>query len=124
MSNAAAPQPRAQAVVHESLEPAEVLHVFGEIDIFSAPELEAAIARSVRIGRLLVVDFLECRYIDSTVVSILVRAHKALGERLRVIAPETGTVRRVLSLTAVDRVLRVDTDLIAALCSEPPAASR
>jgi anti-anti-sigma factor len=115
MSNAASASNRVQAVVHESLEPAEVLHVFGEIDIFSAPALESAIASSVRIGRLLIVDFLECRYIDSTVVSILVRAHKALGPHLRIIAPPTGTVRRVLTLTAVDRILRVDTDLTGAL---------
>jgi anti-anti-sigma factor len=117
MSNAAPTTTRTQAVVHESLEPAEVLHVFGEIDIFSAPELESAIAGSVRIGRLLIVDFLECRYIDSTVVSILVRAHKALGAHLRIIAPPTGTVRRVLTLTAVDRILRIDTDLSGALFS-------
>lgn len=117
MSKAAQFQPRSQAVIHETLEPAEVLHVFGDVDIFSAPELESAIARAVRIGRILIVDLLECRYIDSTAVSVLVRAHRALGDRLRVVAPQTGTVRRVLTLTEIGRIIRVESDLVSALGS-------
>jgi anti-anti-sigma factor len=103
------------ALVHETLDRAEVLHVFGEVDIFSAPDLESAISGSVRIGRLLVLNLLECRYIDSTVIALLMRAQKALGDRLRVVTPETGTVRRVLTLTEVDRVLRVTPTLAEAL---------
>jgi anti-anti-sigma factor len=104
-----------QAIVHETLERAEVLHVFGEVDIFTAPELESAIAGSVRIGRLLIVNLLECRYIDSTVIALLMRAQKALGDRLRIVTAETGTVRRVLTLTEVDRVLRVTSTIHEAL---------
>ncbi|HTJ25656.1 MAG TPA: STAS domain-containing protein [Candidatus Limnocylindria bacterium] len=116
MSNSLPSSDRTEhALVHESLDRAEVLHVFGEVDIFTAPDLESAIAASVRIGRLLVVNLLECRYIDSTVIALLMRAQKALGNRLRVVSAETGTVRRVLTLTEVDRVLRVTSTLADAL---------
>jgi anti-anti-sigma factor len=108
-------QQQLRTLVHETLERAEVLHVFGEVDIFTAPELEAAIAGSVRIGRLLVINLLECRYIDSTVISMLVRAHKALGDYLCVVAAENGTVRRVLTSTEVERILRVSSTLAEAL---------
>jgi anti-anti-sigma factor len=117
MSNLPSSTRAEHAVIHETLDRAEVLHVFGEVDIFTAPELESAIAGSVRIGRFLVVNLLECRYIDSTVIALLMRAQKALGDRLRIVTPKSGTVPRVLRLTEVDRVLRISNTLVDALRS-------
>lgn len=92
-----------------------MLHVFGDLDIFNAPELESAIAGSVRIGKLMVVNLLECGYIDSTIISVLLRARKALGNRLCVIVAKDGSVMRVLRLTNVDKVLRIVTTMVDAV---------
>jgi anti-anti-sigma factor len=65
-----------------------LLHVDGEIDIYSSPELEAKIADLGREqpGEILV-SFLHCSYIDCSGLRILLRQFKQLGNRLLIVAP-------------------------------------
>lgn len=87
-----------------------MLAVSGELDLASAPVLEEHLAEAFRsAGGAVIVDLRELEFIDSTGLSVLVKAHQQ--------AQETGCdfgivnggaqVRRLLSLTGVTERLRV-----------------
>lgn len=82
--------------------------VRGELDLYTAPQLERALALAAEDGALgLLVDLAECAFIDSTALGALVDAHRRLGtvdRRLAVVAPDRQ-IRRVFELTGLDRVL-------------------
>lgn len=105
------------AFIHESVEKAEIVHVFGEVDIATSPQLESILLTSVRIGKRIIVNLAECNYIDSTVISVLLRAQRALGEHLRLVVTKAGGVNRVLSITGVTQILRLSPSLAEALAT-------
>jgi anti-anti-sigma factor len=87
-----------------------VVAVRGELDLASGPELEAELDRiSAPETQLLVVDLRGLDFMDSTGLSILVRAH----QRLAAEGCEMGLVRgsqqvqRLLDLTGVAERLRL-----------------
>ncbi|MGH2930892.1 MAG: STAS domain-containing protein, partial [Solirubrobacteraceae bacterium] len=90
-----------------------VVAVSGELDLASGPELEAELDRITGPDtQLLVIDLRRLEFMDSTGLSILVRAHQRLAEE----GCEMGLVRgspqvqRLLDLTGVAERLRlVDT---------------
>ena len=93
-----------------------VLHVAGEIDIATAPRLEAALGDAAASGAEEVwVDLIGVRFIDSTGISMLLRTtHELPGpRRLAVICPD-GAARRALELCGVGKLL--------ALYGEAPTA--
>jgi anti-anti-sigma factor len=89
-----------------------LVRVLGELDYLSSEQLSAALAR-VRDGgrRTVIVDFTQCRYIDSSVLTILIRASKSLGDALRIVVPESSKIRRMFAVTNLDRLLRIDVSL-------------
>lgn len=94
----------------------------GEIDMAGAPglgaELDGALAQGVSV---LVVDMTATTFCDSAAVRELVTAHRqaeAAGAQLRLAVPP-GTVRRVLDLLELDRVLRVYPSLDEAMADAP-----
>jgi len=91
------------AIVHETADNAEILHVFGDLDLVSSPDFEAKMVSNVRIGRLLVVNLLECKYIDSSALGALIRARRVVGPRLRVVIGQGGNVDRVFRKTAMEK---------------------
>ena len=101
--------------MHETLEGAQIVHIFGEVDLSSARELESEVTKAAATGELVVIDLLACEYIDSTVISVLIRADKALGSRLRIAVREHSLVDRVLQLTALRDILPVFPSLSQAL---------
>jgi anti-anti-sigma factor len=57
-----------------------VVTVNGELDLYSAPQLESELAELLqRNVRSVVVDLTECEFIDSTALVLLVKANKRLG---------------------------------------------
>ena len=82
-----------------------VLALIGDYDIFSSGELEAKINAELSSGATLRLDLTQCTYVDSTILTVFVRAAKAYGDQLEIVAPSTGNVARVLSLTKLDRFL-------------------
>src|SRR3954463_4629973 len=59
-----------------------VVAVRGEIDLFTAPELKAAIVSAIEAGRTrLVVDLSETTFLDSTALGVLIGALKRLRTR-------------------------------------------
>jgi anti-anti-sigma factor len=91
---------------------AVLIGVSGELDLASSPALEQELDRHMSSGtELVIVDLRELEFMDSTGLSVLVRAHQRAidaGQRFAVVrGPQQ--VQRLLSLTGVaDRLTLVD----------------
>ncbi|MEU4381460.1 STAS domain-containing protein [Micromonospora echinofusca] len=87
------------------------LRLAGELDLSTAPELNAAIDRLIDAGeRRLLVDLAELTFCDSTGIAAFVRGDNRVaadGGWLR-LAGATGRVDRVLQVTGLAEVLRYD----------------
>ena len=85
-----------------------VMAVSGELDMSTAPDLSDALADVVdRHPGDLTVDLADLAFIDSTGLTVLVRASKRLREHdatLRLSSP-TPSVRRVLEIVGLDHLL-------------------
>jgi anti-sigma B factor antagonist len=98
-----------------------------EIDITNAGQLRTALLHAAaRPGAALVVDMTRTRFCDCAGLHALVGAHKrARAEGRQVRLAVTGTqVRRILALTALDRLIPVYPSLDQALAHPPAAPSR
>jgi anti-anti-sigma factor len=85
-----------------------IVHGSGELDAFSAPELER-IVENVRDAGHVVLDFERVSFLDSTILGLVVRCSRevdACGGALRVVLP-ASTARRIFEITTLDRVLPV-----------------
>lgn len=104
-------QPRLSVEItdHEGL---PVVHVRGEIDLYTVPEFEQALQEGInRGGPALIADLSDVPYLDSAGLSVLFAAYKALLARnaiLYVVAHlgQPG-VCRVLEVTRLDTLIRV-----------------
>jgi len=92
---------------------AAVVVVSGELDLASGPELEDVLERvSNDPAQLLIIDLREVDFMDSTGLSIIVRAHQRFAEDGRRLGLVRGPsqVQRLLDLTGVaERLPLVDT---------------
>jgi anti-anti-sigma factor len=96
--------------------------VRGEIDLATAPQLEAVVEQAILdhgAPRPLLVDLEECTFMDSTGLAILLRAQDRLGEDLglAIICPAAGAPARLLELAARNALRRYATrdEALAAL---------
>jgi anti-sigma B factor antagonist len=106
-----------------------VISLAGEVDIASAPELEQAIDRAAASGaRLVIVDLRGLEFMDSTGISLLVRAHQSALESEHRFAVTKGSpqVDRLLTLTGLDQHLTLLDRLeeLAESSSEPTVWAR
>ncbi len=81
------------------------LALVGDFDIFHSGDVAAAIDERASSGAAFTVDLTRCTYVDSTILSVLVRAANSYAGRLEMIGPTGGNVARILSLTKLDRIL-------------------
>jgi anti-sigma B factor antagonist len=92
---------------------ATVIAVSGELDLASSPALQEELDRvAASDSELLIIDLRELDFMDSTGLSVLVRAHQRAEEQGRRLAMVKGPqqVQRLLNLTGVaDRLTLVDT---------------
>ena len=88
----------------------KVIAVAGEIDIFTAPELRAAVVDAIDAGaRGLVIDLSDTSFLDSTALGVLIGALKrlrTLGGRL-VIVNREPTTARTFEITGLDQTLEI-----------------
>ena len=97
-----------------------VVAVGGEIDVHTAPQVDEALAAAAGPGIALVADLTNVEFIDSTGLSVLVRALARARDdegSLAVVAP-SERVTKVLRLTGLDAVLSVYDTLDAAVSGE------
>lgn len=89
-----------------------LIAVTGELDLASSPALQEELDRvAASDAHLLIIDLRELDFMDSTGLSVLVRAHQRAEEQGRQLAMVKGPqqVQRLLSLTGVaDRLTVVD----------------
>jgi anti-sigma B factor antagonist len=89
---------------------ATIIAVSGELDLASSPALQEELDRAAD-SEMLIIDLRELDFMDSTGLSVLVRAHQRAEEQGRRLAMVKGPqqVQRLLSLTGVaDRLTVVD----------------
>src|SRR6266566_2064843 len=87
-----------------------VVHVGGEVDLDTCPQLRGALAELVDQGSYhLVVDLEQVSFLDSSGIGVLMGVQRRLREHggsLRLAAP-AARLRRVLELTGVTTVLPI-----------------
>jgi anti-anti-sigma factor len=86
-----------------------VVAVTGEIDISTAGAFEDALRGAIESSKQVVVDLSGVRFMDSTGLGVLMRAHKhqdEAGAFLRLAAPSDRVVR-ILDVTQLDTVFAV-----------------
>jgi anti-anti-sigma factor len=97
--------PRDFRVESTTQDRASVLTVRGELDLATSPALEEELARALTQDRVdvVIVDLRELEFIDSTGLSVLVKAHQQAGEAGRRFGLVNGgsQVRRLLNLTGL-----------------------
>ena len=95
----------------------DVVALSGELDLRAVGELEIALALAGETARVCV-DLTELRFIDSTGLATVIRAHQTLsatGGRLVVACRGEGSVRRTLETTGLTTLLTVADDRATAL---------
>jgi anti-anti-sigma factor len=100
--------------VLELVEPGQVVHLTGRLDVHAAADARLALADAVETGSGdLVIDLASLEGVDVTGLGVLVGAHRRAGRAgrtlvLRDVSPPVG---RLLFLTRLDRVLRLATSV-------------
>ena len=92
-----------------------VVVIRGELDLATAPDLEAAIKSRLDDGQDVVVDLRELEFMDSTGLRVLVAAHgrvEGTEQRLLLVRPRPGAaIERILAIAGVESVLDVIDDV-------------
>ena len=98
--------------------------VRGEVDVGTAPELSVALDAAIRESQgAFVIDLCDVVFLDSSGVSVLVRARAILGreERALVTVCPPGPARRIFELARIDDLLNLFDSRDQAAASLQPA---
>jgi anti-anti-sigma factor len=91
-----------------------VVVIRGELDLATAPDLEAALQERLDAGQDVVVDLRELDFMDSTGLRVLVAAHtrvEGTEQRFLIVRPRPGApIERILAIAGVERVLDLIND--------------
>jgi anti-anti-sigma factor len=92
----------------ETMNGAVVVRLAGELDLYNAEEVRAALTRAIEGSpRRVVVDMADVEFVDSTALGVLIEARSKLGrDGLALAAPQLDT-RRTLQVSGLDRHLTV-----------------
>ncbi len=87
-----------------------IVEVTGEVDLFTAPELKAAITQGVEGGaRHVVVDLSETRFLDSSALGVLIGAVKRLRAReggLTIVNIDPN-ISKTFEITGLDQIFTI-----------------
>jgi anti-anti-sigma factor len=89
---------------------ATIIAIAGELDLASSPSLDAEINRAFEAGvGLVIIDLRDLDFMDSTGLSVLIKAHQSAQQAGRRVCLVKGPpqVQRLLSLTGVEDRLTV-----------------
>ena len=91
---------------------ARLLSVSGEVDLSNVGTVTAAISGAIpSAASLVIVDLSETAYLDSTGLAMLFQIARQLGytrQEFCLVVPPDSPIRRVLELTNLTRVIRVE----------------
>lgn len=102
----------------ESREGSIVVTLGGELDLYNADEVRAALAEAIsEQPARIVVDMAAVEFVDSTALGVLIEARSRLGrDGLLLAAPQIET-RRTLQVSGLDRHLPVHDSIADALAN-------
>jgi anti-anti-sigma factor len=93
-----------------------IVRAAGELDAFAVPDLSAVFAE-LRDAKWVLADLDRVSFMDSTVLSLIVRLARDLAEagaKLRIVLP-SGSARRIFEITSLDQALPIAATRLAAL---------
>ena len=93
-----------------------VLELIGEHDLSTSRRVVEAFDRARATD--VIVDLTPCAFVDTSIIGVLYRAAEAgllAGQRVEIVAPEDGVVRRTLEFAGLDLVLPLHGSLDRAL---------
>ena len=88
----------------------QVVAVAGEIDLFTAPELKAALGEALDSGHTrIVVDLAETTFLDSTALGVLIGAVKRLRSRdgVLTIVNTDPNIAKTFEITGLDQIFTI-----------------
>jgi len=106
----------------------QVVAVAGEIDLFTAPELKAALGEALESGRTrIVVDLTDTTFLDSTALGVLIGTVKRLRSRdgrLTIVNVDQN-IAKTFEITGLDQIftIRASRDDALAALDEAEASS-
>ncbi len=115
-------RPQFQVEITQRSDTGALLRLAGEVDLYTAPQLDERLAAVIAEGALhVVLDLTDVSFFDSTTLGVLVRAITALqpaGGELHLICPNEN-LRRIIEITGLDGVLQMHHSLDEALAGQP-----
>jgi anti-sigma B factor antagonist len=103
-----------------------VVAVTGEIDLFTAPELKAALGEAIEAGRRrIVVDLSDTTFLDSTALGVLIGTVKRLRSRegRLTLVNKDSNIAKTFEITGLDQIFTICTtrdEAVAALDADEP----
>ena len=97
-----------------------VLHVAGDVDFLVSDQFSTAIdAALAAASSSLVIDMSSVRFIDSSAIGILIRAHKSMAGRPGSFALVAASpmILRVISIVRLDTVFSIYPDIASAVAA-------
>jgi len=92
--------------------------VEGDVDIGSAPVLQAMLEELAGQTNEVVISFERCTYLDSSALNVLVSTQKALSRqnatRFVLVIPRENRIRRIFAVSGLDEAFDVVDDLASA----------
>ena len=107
-----------------------ILDVIGEVDLYTAPQLEEGLRKAAGASApLLAVNLSEVAYLDSTALRVLTNLHKQVQERQGAMVVIAGqpTIQKIFRITGLGTVLHVvatEREAIDRLNAHPPSPPR
>jgi len=93
----------------------DVATIGNDIDVGTAPVVERYLGEAAAYGAAFVVSLEECRFVDSTGLSVLLRIARRVGERFAIVVPPKAPSRRVFDLTGLGTQMNMCDTLSQAL---------
>jgi anti-anti-sigma factor len=84
-----------------------IVHVRGDIDVLTSEAFRDAVIAAERAADRIVISMLDCQYLDSTGLTVLIAAQRRLGERLAIVIADQGNVRKIIEIASLAQFLRI-----------------
>jgi|SRR5579863_5672474 len=83
----------------------------GELDLYSAPQMEVELLEALDQPGPVIVDLSKCTYLDSTILTVLIRLTAQFRERFCLVVPTESKIWRILQITRLADELPIELDI-------------
>jgi anti-anti-sigma factor len=96
---------------------AVVVSVAADVDLLTSDSFRETIERAEGDAPRVVISLLECPYLDSTGLTVLVATQRRLGARLAVVVAPDGNVRKIVEIASLAQFIHIVPSLEEALAT-------